>query len=63
MESEGETSESESEDEELHRRIVRSNTFVAYESSDKSLESDTDSNASSDDEPIAFCLMAKTFKD
>jgi hypothetical protein len=33
MESEDETSESESEDEELHRRIRRSNAFVAYESS------------------------------
>jgi hypothetical protein len=63
MESEDETSESESEDEELCRYMGRSNAFVAHESSEKPLESDTDDNASSDDEHIAFCLMAKTSKD
>ena len=65
MESEDETSESESEDEdeELHKRLGISNAFIAYESSEKTLESDTDDDASSDDEPIAFCLMAKTSKD
>jgi hypothetical protein len=63
MDSEDETSESESDDEELHRRIGRRNAFITYESSKKSLESDTDDDASSDDKPIAFCLMAKSSKD
>ena len=63
MESKDETSESESEDEEPHRSLGRGNAFVACESSEKSLESDTDDDASSDDEPIAFCLMAKSSKD
>ena len=38
MDSEDDTSESESDDEELHRRIGRSNAFIAYESSENSLE-------------------------
>ena len=63
VDSEDETSELESEDEELHRKIGRSNAFIAYGSSEKSFESDTDDDASSDDEPIALCLMAKTSKD
>ena len=49
LESEDETSEAESENEELHRRLGRSNAFIACESSEKSLESDTDDDASSDD--------------
>ena len=63
MESEDESSDSESEGEEFYRNLGRGNAFVAYEPSEKSLESDTDDNASSDDEPVAFCLMAKTSKD
>ena len=63
MDSEDDTPESESDDEELHRRIGRSNAFIANESSDNSLELDTDEDASSHDEPIAFCLMAKSTKD
>ena len=61
VDSEDETSDS--YDEEIQRRIGRSNAFIAYESSDNSLKPDIDDDASSDDEPIAFCLMAKTSKD
>nr|XP_020155160.1 uncharacterized protein LOC109740514 [Aegilops tauschii subsp. strangulata] len=63
MVSKDETSKSESDDEELHRSIGRSNAFIAYESSDNSLESDTDEDTSSDDEQIASCLMEKSPKD
>ena len=63
MDSEDEATDSESDDEEFNRRIRRSNAFIAYESSKKSLESDSDDDASSDDEPIAFCLMEKSSKD
>ena len=63
LDSEEGVTDSESNDEEFHRRIGRSNAFIAYESSENSLESDYDDDASSDDEPIAFCLMAKSSKD
>ena len=63
LESEEEATDSESDDEEFYKSIGRSNAFIAYESSENSLETDTDDDASSDDEPIAFCLMAKTSKD
>ena len=60
---EEEATDFELDDEEFHRRIGRSNAFIAYESSENSLESDTDDDAPSDDEPIAFYLMAKSPKD
>ena len=63
LESEEEATDTKSDDEEFYRRMGRSNAFIAYESSVNSLESDSDDDASSDDEPIAFCLMAKSSKD
>jgi hypothetical protein len=63
LDSEDEATNSESDDEEFQRRIGRSNAFIAYESSEDSFDSDTDDDASSDDEPIAFCLMAKSSED
>ena len=63
LDSEEEATDTKSGDEEFYKRIGRSTAFISYESSDNSLEADTDDNASSDDEPIAFCLMAKSSKD
>lgn len=63
LDSEEEATDTESDDEEFYKRIGRSNDFIAYESSENSLETDTDDDASSDDEPIAFRLMAKSSKD
>src|SRR6266566_2268459 len=63
MESEHESSDSVSEEEEFYRNLGRGNAFIACESSEKSFKSDADENASSEDEPIAFCLMAKSSDD
>ena len=58
LESEEEATDTESDDEEFHKRIGWSNAFIVYESSKNSLESNSD-----DDAPIAFCLMEKSSKD
>ena len=61
MHSEDDTSNSDSDDEENQRRIERSNAFIAYESSDKSLETDAADDDSSDDEAVAFLSVQQTF--
>ena len=63
MRVDSEDDSSDSDDEEHQRRIGRSNAFIDNESSDNSFDFDTDDDASSDDEPIAFCLMEKSSKD
>nr|XP_020188108.1 rRNA biogenesis protein RRP36-like [Aegilops tauschii subsp. strangulata] len=68
MDSEEEATDTESDDEEFYKKIGKSNAYVAIKTAKNISESDTDDDASSyndssDDEPIAFCLMAKSSKD
>ena len=63
LDSEEEATDTESDDEELYKRIGRSNAYVAIESSKKFYESSIDDDDSSNDEQIAFCLMEKSSKD
>ena len=68
MNSEEEATNTDLDDEEFYKKIGRSNSYVAIESSKHISKSDSDDGASSyddssDDEPVAFCLMAKSSKD
>ena len=68
LDSEEEATDTESDDEEFYKRIGRSNAYVAIESSKAFSKSDIDNDISSNDdssdgEPVAFCLMAKSSKD
>ena len=65
LDSKEEATNTESDDEKFYKTIGRNNAYVSIESSKDFSESDADNDTSSnddtsDDEPVVFCLVAKS---